>query len=245
MATQSPFAAFLGSAVPYAGFAAQLGLGLLTQDAANTEARRKRDAAMRQQNIAYHQKRRGAEQYNQRQAQLKIIRDRVADQQIGFNAEAAANANAAEQARYAESILKSGFATAANQRQLIKLMGANAAANEGNRGRSFERASMLETLGNYGRMQAERTEQLIAERGQYERNLTKIQQQWKGANLQALAQKMIPAGRMDMPIKPSSIPFENPNTNALQIGNLALGALGTGFSLTATGDKFFGIPKNS
>ena len=77
---------------------------------------------MRQQNIAYHQKRHSAEQYNQRQAQLKIIRDRVADQQIGFNAEAAANANAAEQARYAESILKSGFATAANQRQLIKLM---------------------------------------------------------------------------------------------------------------------------
>ena len=54
-AAQGGFGAFLGTAMPYLGFAAQLGLGLLNQDQQATEQRRQRDAANRQLKIQTHQ----------------------------------------------------------------------------------------------------------------------------------------------------------------------------------------------
>lgn len=242
-AAQGGFGAFLGTAMPYLGFAAQLGIGLLNQDQQATERRRQRDAANRQLKIQTHQENERRKIANQRAAQLAMVKERIKTQQLDFNREAAQVAFAAEQQRLDDIFTKSGFASNQQQVMLMQAMGANAAANEGNRGRSYERASVISTLGNYGRMQAEKLEQLASERGQYERNLNKIQTQWKGANLKALANASIPSAPMSMLPQPQSLPFANPSTNLLNASQLAIGALGTGFNLTTPGEKFFGVEK--
>ena len=242
-AAQGGFGAFLGTAMPYLGFAAQLGLGLLNQDQQATEQRRQRDAANRQLKIQTHQENERRRLHNQREGQLAMVRERIKTQQLDFNRQAAQIAFAAEQQRLDDIFTRSGFASNQQKVMLMQAMGANQAANEGNRGRSYERASMISTMGNYGRMQAEKLEQLASERGQYERNLDKIAQQWKGANLKALANASIPPAPMSMLPQPQSLPMPSSGANMLNASALAIGALGTGYNLTAPGSSFFGIEK--
>lgn len=229
--------------IPYAVAGAQAGLGFLNMDAQNTEKRRQRNARQTQLKISHHQENERRKNINRQGAMMDMVKARIRDQQLEFNREAAMTAFAAEQQRFDDVLTKSGFATNQQQIQLMQAMGANAAANEGNRGRSFERAGLISTLGQYGRVQAERLEQLASERGQYERNLEKIDTQLKGANLRARASTMIPSQRLDMLPPPNSLPFANPKTNLLNAGSLLIGAAQTGFSLTAPGDKFFGITR--
>ena len=116
-AAQGGFGAFLGTAMPYLGFAAQLGLGLLNQDQQATEQRRQRDAANRQLKIQTHQENERRRIHNQREGQLAMIRERIKTQQLDFNRQAAQIAFAAEQQRLDDIFTRSGFAS--NQQKVM------------------------------------------------------------------------------------------------------------------------------
>lgn len=231
--------------IPYAVAGAQAGLGFLNMNAQNTEQRKQRNAAQLQLRIK-------TQQENERRRQSNILQDikfkvaeQLRDQQLAFNAEAAQAGYAAEQNRLNEVYTKSGFATFAQQAQLMKAMGTNAAAQEGNRGRSFDRQGLLATLGAYGQMQAEKVAQLTSERRQSDFNMQNIHRQHTAADMRARASTMIPPTPLGMLPPPASLPFANPSTNLLNAGSLLIGAAQTGFGLTAPGDKFFGITRRA
>ena len=233
----------LAPLIPYLGFGAQMGLSFLNQDAQNTEARRQRNFAQQQQDFQRNQQNLQIRRANERAQQIYGQQLQLHKKQLSFNEQAAQRAFASEQIRLNESFTGMAFQGAAQQRQLMKAIGANAAMNEGNRGRSFERASMVETLGTFGRMQAEKAEQLSSMRGQSRRNMERIALDRYGADLASYQNVMIaPQMQQEIPRGPR-LPFA-PTNNLLGIGNAAMGALKTGYGLTAPGESFFGFKKS-
>ena len=221
---------------------AQFGMSLFGQDAQNTEARRQRNFAQQQQDFQRNQQNLRIRAANQRAQEIYGKQLQVHSAQMDFNREAAQRGFVSEQERMNEAFQQSAFSTAAQRRQLMAAMGANAAAGQG-RGRSFERASMMGTLGTFGRMQAERAEQLSSMKRQSSRNLQGIARQQYGADLASYQNVMVQPMMQQEIARGPRLPFA-PTNNLLGIGQAALGAFQTGYGLTAPGESFLGIKKS-
>jgi len=218
-----------------------MGLGFLNQQAESSEAQRQARFAQRQQDFQRNQQNLRIRASNQRAQEIYGKQLQVHSAQMDFNREAAQRGFVSEQERMNEAFQQSAFSTAAQRRQLMAAIGANVAAGEG-RGRSFERASMMGTLGTFGRMQAERAEQLSSMKRQSSRNLQGIARQQYGADLASYQNVMVqPMMQQEIAAGPR-IPMPSGN-NLLGIANTALGAFQTGYGLTAPGESFFGFKK--
>lgn len=221
---------------------AQFGMSLFGQDSQNTEARRQRNFAQQQQDFQRNQQNLRIRAANQRAQEIYGKQLQVHSAQMDFNREAAQRGFVSEQERMNEAFQQSAFSTAAQRRQLMAAIGANVAAGEG-RGRSFERASMMGTLGTFGRMQAERAEQLSSMKRQSSRNLQGIARQQYGADLASYQNVMVQPMMQQEISRGPRLPFA-PTNNLLGIGQAALGAFQTGYGLTAPGESFLGIKKS-
>lgn len=165
----------------------------------------------------------------------------IADRQFSFNAEAARRSMESEQVRLNEVFRGAAFQNSAARTQLMRAMGANVAAG-GNRGRSFERASLVSTLGEFGRQQAIQAESLSSARAQSERNLQGIDRQLRSANNQTFSTIAIPPQLQTGVAAPTPPAAPRMNT-ALMIGQAAMSGLQTGYQFTAPGESFFGFKK--
>ena len=163
------------------------------------------------------------------------MRKRLGQQQIAANADAANQAYMAENLRLQDQLTQAAFQRSGMQRQLLEAAGYNAAMNEGNRGRSFERAAAMGTYGDFGRSMRQMDSSLESMQGQSAANIRRLQQQHRQANMNVRAQTAImpymqrelpPA--MQMPMQKSS----GFNT-ALQIGQSLIGGAQTYMSLAA------------
>lgn len=220
---------------------AQFGLSLFGQDAQNTEARRQRNFAQRQQDFQRNQQNLRIRAANRRAQEIYGKKLQVHSAQMDFNREAAQRGFITEQERMNEAFQQNAFSTAAQRRQLMAAMGANVAAGEG-RGRSYERASMMGTLGTFGRMQAEKAEQLASMKRQSGRNLQGIARQQYAADLASYQNVMVQPMMQQEIARGPRLPFA-PTNNLFGIGQAALGAFQTGYGLTAPGERFLGIKK--
>ena len=165
----------------------------------------------------------------------------IADRQFSFNAEAARRSMESEQVRLNEVFRGAAFQNSAARTQLMRAMGANRAAG-GNRGRSFERASLVSTLGEFGRQQAIQAESLSSARGQSERNLQNIDRQLRSANNQTFSGIAIPPQLQTGVAAPT--PPAAPRMNmGLMIGNAAMSGLTTAYNFTPSGGTFLGMKK--
>jgi len=221
---------------------AQFGMSLFGQDSQNTEARRQRNFAQQQQDFQRNQQNLRIRAANQRAQEIYGKQLQVHSAQMDFNREAAQRGFVSEQERMNEAFQQSAFSTAAQRRQLMAAIGANVAAGEG-RGRSFQRASMMGTLGTFGRIQAERAEQLSSMKRQSSRNLQGIARQQYGADLASYQNVMVQPMMQQEIARGPRLPFA-PTNNLLGIGQAALGAFQTGYGLTAPGESFLGIKKS-
>jgi hypothetical protein len=227
--------------INYAIAGLQMGLGFLNQQAESSEAQRQARFAQRQQDFQRNQQNLQIRAANQRAQEIYGKRLELHSKQLDFNREAAQRGYISEQARLNEAFQQSAFQSSAQRSQLMRAMGANVAAGEG-RGRSFERASMLGTLGTFGRMQAEKAAQLSSMRGQSARNMEGISRQRYAADLASYQNVMVkPMMQQEIAAGPR-IPMPSGN-NLLGIANTALGAFQTGYGLTAPGESFFGFKK--
>lgn len=231
----------------YAMAGLQMGLGFLNQQAESSEAQRQARFAQRQQDFQRNQQNLRIRAANRRAQEIYGKQLQVHSAQMDFNREAAQRGFVTEQERMNEAFQQSAFSTAAQRRQLMAAMGANAAAGEG-RGRSYERASMMGTLGTFGRMQAEKAEQLSSMKRQSGRNLQGIARQQYAADLASYQNVMVKPMMQQEIARGPRIPMPSGN-NLLGIANTAFGAFQTGMSLTAPGSGFLGfkapIPSSS
>lgn len=223
----------------YAMAGLQMGLGFLNQQAESSEAQRQARFAQRQQDFQRNQQNLRIRAANRRAQEIYGKQLQVHSAQMDFNREAAQRGFVTEQERMNEAFQQSAFSTAAQRRQLMAAMGANAAAGEG-RGRSYERASMMSTLGTFGRMQAEKAEQLSSMKRQSGRNLQGIARQQYAADLASYQNVMIRPEMQQEIARGPRIPMPSGN-NLLGIANTAFGAFQTGMSLTAPGSGFLGF----
>ena len=223
----------------YAMAGLQMGLGLFNQGAEQSEARRQARFAQRQQDFQRNQQNLRIRAANRRAQEIYGKQLQVHSAQMDFNREAAQRGFITEQERMNEAFQQSAFSTAAQRRQLMVAMGANAAAGEG-RGRSYERASIMNTLGNFGRMQAEKAEQLGSMKRQSRRNLQGIARQQYAADLASYQNVMVRPEMQQEIARGPRIPMPSSN-NLLGIANTAFGAFQTGMSLTAPGESFLGF----
>lgn len=223
----------------YAMAGLQMGLGFLNQQAESSEAQRQARFAQRQQDFQRNQQNLRIRAANRRAQEIYGKQLQVHSAQMDFNREAAQRGFVTEQERMNEAFQQSAFSTAAQRRQLMAAMGANAAAGEG-RGRSYERASMMGTLGTFGRMQAEKAEQLGSMKRQSGRNLQGIARQQYAADLASYQNVMVKPMMQQEIARGPRIPMPSGN-NLLGIANTAFGAFQTGMSLTAPGSGFLGF----
>lgn len=223
----------------YAMAGLQMGLGFLNQQAESSEAQRQARFAQRQQDFQRNQQNLRIRAANRRAQEIYGKQLQVHSAQMDFNREAAQRGFVTEQERMNEAFQQSAFSTAAQRRQLMAAMGANAAAGEG-RGRSYERASMMSTLGTFGRMQAEKAEQLSSMKRQSGRNLQGIARQQYAADLASYQNVMVRPEMQQEIARGPRIPMPSGN-NLLGIANTAFGAFQTGMSLTAPGSGFLGF----
>ena len=223
----------------YAMAGLQMGLGFLNQQAESSEARRQARFAQRQQDFQRNQQNLRIRAANRHAQEIYGKKLQVHSAQMNFNREAAQRGFITEQERMNEAFQQNAFSTAAQRRQLMAAMGANAAAGEG-RGRSYERASMMGTLGNFGRMQAEKAEQLGSMKRQSRRNLQGVARQQYAADLASYQNVMVKPMMQQEIARGPRIPMPSSN-NLLGIANTAFGAFQTGMSLTAPGSGFLGF----
>ena len=232
----------------YAMAGLQMGLGFFNQQAESAEAQRQARFAQRQQDFQRNQQNLRIRAANRRAQEIYGKQLELHSKQLDYNREAAQRGYVSEQTRLNEVFQQSAFQTAAQRRQLMQAMGANVAAGEG-RGRSYERASMMGTLGTFGRMQAEKAEQLASMRRQSTRNMEDISRQRYAADLASYQNVMIKPMMQQEIARGPRIPMPSSN-NLLGIANTAFGAFQTGMSLTAPGSGFLGFkapipPSNS
>ena len=223
----------------YAMAGLQMGLGFLNQQAESSEAQRQARFAQRQQDFQRNQQNLRIRASNRRAQEIYGKKLQVHSAQMDFNREAAQRGFVTEQERMNVAFQQNAFSTAAQRRQLMASMGANAAAGAG-RGRSYERASMMGTLGNFGRMQAEKAEQLGSMKRQSGRNLQGIARQQYAADLASYQNVMVKPMMQQEIARGPRIPMPSGN-NLLGIANTAFGAFQTGMSLTAPGSGFLGF----
>lgn len=162
-----------------------------------------------------------------------------ANTQMGYNADAANRAYAAEQRRLNEVFTQTAFQRQGMLENLIQAQGENNARER--YGNSARRSNLVGTLGNYGRQQAILAESLASARGQSARNMEEISRQrlsadfqtWQGISIPPSMEANIPAPRMS-----------GMNT-ALMIGNSVMGGFNTYSSLRAPSSGGFGFNPSS
>ena len=204
----------------------------------------KADSALRQRNRAIKIQNRQArvatdlqnQQIRDRNAYAQYefeVRKRLGKQQLGLNADAANQAYAAEQLRLRDQLTQAAFQRSGFQRQLLEAAGYNLAANEGNRGRSFDRAAAIGTYGDYGRTMAEMNAGLASMRGQSAANMRRIFQQHRQADMNVRAQTAVePYMQRELP-PAFQMPMQQSSgfNNMLQIGQSAMSGLQTYMTL--------------
>lgn len=161
------------------------------------------------------------------------MRKRFGQQQIALNNQAANDAYAQEQLKLQEQFRQSAFKREGMRGRLMEAMGSNAATNEGNRGRSFDRAAAINTMGNYGRSMEQMREADISRRTQSQANIRNIERRARGANMQAYSSfAMMPYMQRQLPM-PTNFggPQRSSFNTALQIGQGLMGATNTAFSM--------------
>jgi hypothetical protein len=223
-----------------AGGQLALGIGqMVAQDKASTQQAYNQAYQTTYQNIMQN---RMIEMRNERrremyQAKLNMVRD-----QISNNAEAAQASYAAEQYRLNDIYDQAAFKQQEMLKRLVEAQGTTAVREV--YGKSARRGAAVETLGAYGRTQAQLAAQLVSEQGQSDRNLSNIERQVRSANQQALASVAV-LPEMETAVPMSSFGSFAPTglNTALQIGGLAMGAFQTGWGLTPKGSSFLGISK--
>lgn len=208
------------------------------QSAASSELRQ-RNRAIKIQNkqarIATQLQNQQIRDRNRYAAEEFAKRTQLAKQQIGYNLDAANQAYMAENLRLQDQLTQAAFQRSGMQRQLLEAAGANAAMNEGNRGRSFERAAAIGTYGDYGRTMAQMGASLQSMRGQSASNIRRLHQQHRQADFNAYSQVAI-APYMQRELPPAfQIPMQKSSgfNTALQIGQSLLGGAKTYMSLAA------------
>jgi hypothetical protein len=154
--------------------------------------------------------------------------------QMGFNADAANRAYAAEQRRLNEQFSAAVFQRQGMLQNLIEAQGYNNASES--YGNSARRANLINTLGQFGRQQAVMAESLASARGQSARTMQEIGRQnlsadfqtWQGVSIPPTMEANIPAPR-----------FNSANT-ALMIGNSLMSGVNTYMGLRAPSGGSFG-----
>jgi hypothetical protein len=219
--------------------AAGAGLDFFGNRAKSQQALRSRNQQIRIQNrqarIATELQNQQIRDRNAYAAQEYEQRKRLAKQQIGFNRDAANQAYMAENLRLQDQLTQAAFQRSGMQRQLLEAVGYNAAMNEGNRGRSFERASAMGTYGDFGRSMAQMGASLQSMRGQSASNIRRLHQQHRQADFNAFSQVAI-APYMQRELPPAfQMPTQKSSgfNTALQIGQSLLGGVSTYASLAA------------
>ena len=146
-------------------------------------------------------------------------------QQVAFNAEAANMAYISERNRINEIALQYGFQSEMMRGQLMESIGYNRALNEGNRGRSFERAAALATTGNYGRAKFQAAEGLRSKQQASRDKIKNIELQNRRADATAMAKASVMPflKRHVNPINYGPGPKRTFNTG-MQIANRLMGA---------------------
>lgn len=155
--------------------------------------------------------------------------------QLGYNQQAADLAYEAESARMYDMYTQAAFKRSGLQRQLLESAGYNAAMNEGNRGRTFDRGSDMSTYGRYGGANQQLVASMLSQRGQSVRNRQNIALSQYGRNLQAFSRVAVaPYMQRQLPA-PMQIPEQSSSgfNTMLQIGNAALTGLSTYSALAA------------
>lgn len=157
-----------------------------------------------------------------------------AKMQMGFNADAANRAYAAEQRRLNEQFTAAAFQRQGLLQNLIETQGYNNATES--YGNSARRANLINTLGQFGRQQAVMAESLASARGQSARTMQEIGRQnlsadfqtWQGVSIPPMMESNIPAPRL------------NTGNTALMIGNSLMSGLNTYMGLRAPSGGSFG-----
>jgi hypothetical protein len=219
--------------------AASAGLGFFGDKAKSDQALRSRNQQIRIQNrqarVATQLQNQQIRDRNRYAAEEFAKRKQLAQQQIGFNRDAANQAYMAENLRLQDQLTQAAFQRSGMQRQLLEAAGYNAAMNEGNRGRSFERASAMGTYGDFGRSMAQMGASLQSMRGQSASNIRRLNQQHRQADFNAYSQVAI-APYMQRELPPAfQMPTQKSSgfNTALQIGQSLLGGVSTYASLAA------------
>ena len=219
--------------------AAGAGLDFFGNRAKSDQALRSRNQQIRIQNkqarIATQLQNQQIRDRNRYAAEEFAKRTQLAKQQIGFNRDAANQAYMAENLRLQDQLTQAAFQRSGMQRQLLEAAGYNVAMNEGNRGRSFERASAIGTYGDYGRTMAQMGASLQSMRGQSASNIRRLNQQHRQADFNAYSQVAI-APYMQRELPPAfQMPMQKSSgfNTALQIGKSLLGGAQTYMSLAA------------
>lgn len=213
--------------------AVSAGLGFFGERAQSQQALRSRNKQIKIQNrqarLATQLQNQQIRDRNAYAAQEFEQRKQLAKQQIGLNRDAANQAYMAENLRLQDQLTQAAFQRSGMQRQLLEAAGYNAAMNEGNRGRSFERAAAMGTYGDFGRSMAQMGASLQSMRGQSASNIRRLQQQARQADFNAYSQVAI-APYMQRELPPAfQMPTQRSSgfNTALQIGQSLLGGAST------------------
>ena len=217
--------------------AGQAGLSFFGERAKSEQARASRNQQIKIQNKQAKQQRDSQNQQIRDQNAYRMYeyntKKKLGQQQLGLNADAATQAYYSENLRLQQQFQQAAFQRSGMKRQLLEAAGYNAAMNEGNRGRSFDRASAIGTYGDYGRSMEQMNERGRSMQSQSEANIRRLHQQHRQADMNVHAQTAImpymqsqlPAA-MQMPLQQGS-----GFNSMLQIGNAVLGGAMTYGSL--------------
>lgn len=215
----------------------QAGLGFFANKHASEQAHKQRKRAhqlsMKQARERTMLQNQLIEDRNKYALQEYGMRKQIGQQQIAYNNQAATDAFVQEQVKLQEQLKQSAFMREGMRSRLMGAMGANVAADEGNRGRSFRRAAAISTLGEYGRSREQLRQTDLSRTAQSRLNMQNVARQANQANLQAFSTfAMQPYLQRQLPM-PTNYggPQRSGFNTALQIGQGLMGAANTAFTM--------------
>ena len=136
--------------------------------------------------------------YNQRTMEIFDLKVDNYDTQIKLNRDAAHGSYAAEKFKLNEQMQQASLTRFKMLRELMKVEGAQAAEGTGNVNRSKARANLINSLGEYGRDQAEFDKTLYSAKTAHNQRMSAISAKHANANFTAWS-KIAIAPRMKLP----------------------------------------------
>ena len=168
---------------------------------------------------------------NRHARETRAAEERISKKQVAFNNESANRAWIDTGFQEFEQMQQSRFQKQRMQVELMRAQGSNAAANEGNRGRTFDIAAAKDTSGAFGRQMGEMREKGKAQGRAINSKYANIDLQRKGANLRATAPLELPVyQQQQLPPALQQSRISMPKNSGLMIGvKQALGGLSSFF----------------